>query len=76
MVLIHDHGFGGNYDEFGNDGLLHRIAERTGVFPEYLLVAEDATRPWRGYVRVEGVQPDFGGVHHTPRALYRRTEDG
>lgn len=47
-ILLHDHGFGGNYDSFGGGGLLERIAIRCGVFPEWLLVAKH-TEPWDGF---------------------------
>jgi hypothetical protein len=72
-VLIHDHGFGGNYPDgrFGGGGLLESIAELSGVFPQWLLVAE-TSRPWSGFSIVPGIDGDPGGVHATPRFLYER----
>ena len=47
-VLIHDHGFGGNYNRFGRGGLLERLhLEHARSAPEWLLVHGDAA--WRGY---------------------------
>ena len=71
VVLLHDHGFGGNYDRFGKDGLLERIAKRAGVFPEYLFVAEN-TQEWAGYRQHGGVPADLGGATPTLRKLWRR----
>lgn len=70
-VVLQDHGFGGNYDRFGRGGLMERIAITTGVFPKYLLVAEN-TRPWDGYVRVPGMEGSRGGLHSELRHLYQR----
>jgi len=70
LVLLQDHGFGGNYTEFGKDGLLYKIAERTKVLPEFLLVAED-TAVWPGYSKVEQAEGEAGGMHNTMRFLYK-----
>lgn len=40
-IFLQDHGFGGNYDCFGNDGLMHQIAKKAQVFPELLIVADN-----------------------------------
>ena len=77
MILAQDHGFGGNWASFGRDGvpghragLLERLAERCGVWPDLLLVA-DNTEPWRSYNDV-GAEADRGGMHAHPRKLFRR----
>jgi len=70
-VLLQDHGFGLDWDRFGEGGVLARIVTTTGIKPEWLLVAEN-THLWHGYQRVEGVSSDIGGMHHSRRALYRR----
>lgn len=70
-VVLQDHGFGGNYDRFGAGGLMEGIAITTGVFPEYLLVAEN-TSPWDGYVRVPGMDGSRGGGNGRLRHLYQR----
>lgn len=71
LVLLQDHGFGGNYTEFGKDGLLEKIAERTKIFPEFLLVAEN-THAWPGYSMVKRVEGEAGGMHNMMRFLYKR----
>jgi hypothetical protein len=57
FVFVHqDHGFGGNYTNFGNDGLLHAIAERSNVYPGFILQGQEGTGiRWVGYDEVEGV---------------------
>lgn len=70
-VLLQDHGFGGNFDKFGRDGLLQSIAASCQAFPPWLLVAEN-TDAWDGYERVPGVEGDRGGMHAMLRYLYRR----
>lgn len=72
-VVVQDHGFGGNYNRFGRDGLLERIAVRCRVIPRWLLVAEN-TDPWAGFERVPGVEGDSGGMNHHLRFLYERAE--
>lgn len=73
-IALHDHGFGGNYDRFGADGLLERIAMRSRTFPEFLLVAS-GTKPWDGYQLVPEVKGSRGGMHGKLHHLYRRYPD-
>lgn len=73
--LLQDHGFGGNYDRFGNGGIMEHIAMASSTYPEWMLVA-DNTRVWNGYDRVAGVHGDQGGMHMHLRHLYRRTAAG
>lgn len=70
-VALQDHGFGGNYSNFGRGGAMAGIAIRAGVMPEYLLVAE-GTKPWDGYVRVPDVAGSRGGTMARLRYLYQR----
>ena len=72
LAVIQDHGFGGNYDRFDRGGLLERIALRTEVLPEFLLVA-DCSKPWFGYADT-GADAEHGGAGWKghPRCLYRR----
>ena len=71
-VLLQDHGFGGNYNRFGQGSLLEGIAKRCELMPQWLLVAED-TDPWDGFKRVSEVRWSSGGMHHNRRFLYRRS---
>lgn len=71
-AVLHDYGFGGNYDSFGAGGLLEKFAAGSGAFPELLLV-ENGTEPWRGYSRIEGVKHAIaGGTYYWYHYLYRR----
>ena len=70
LIVIQDHGFGGNYDRFDCGGLLERIACRTGVLPKFLLVA-DCSNPWSGYEDT-GADAEPGGLHGHPRSLFHR----
>lgn len=71
-ILLQDHGFGGQYTRFGEEGLLRRLAERRRRLPELLLVGEH-TRPWSGYARIPDLAPSVGGCgHRFDRHLYRR----
>lgn len=70
LALLQDHGWGGNYDRFCKDGLLERIAQRCGVYPEWLLVGKPG-EPWNGYLDA-GAKPEPGGEHGIPRRLFSR----
>jgi hypothetical protein len=49
---------------------MHQIAQKTQVFPEYLIVAEN-TRSWEGFESVEDVEGDRGGMHSHLRRIYK-----
>ena len=79
LAVIQDHGFGGQWPGkcFGGDdpldkrdGLLDRIARKSGVLPEFLLVGDNTT-PWVNYADT-GAVPEPGGQHGHPRRLLRR----
>ena len=72
LAVIQDHGFGGDFDHFDRGGLLERIARRTGVRPEYLLVGEPSNE-WLGYANT-GALPEPGGQGAHPRRLFRRID--
>lgn len=66
-VLLQEHGFGGNWDRFGDGGILCELAQRFNR-PEWILVA-DNTRPWPGYTRVS--DSSRGGMHRHERFLWK-----
>lgn len=74
VVVLQDHGCGGNYDRFGGDGSFERVARSCDVMPQWLLIAEK-TRPWNQFERVPNLDGDRGGMHDNLRFLYRRLED-
>jgi hypothetical protein len=71
-IFAQDHGFGGGYESFGENGLLKKIAERSGVFPEWLMVA-DNTHTWMGYVKADEVDGIAGGANQRMRHLFVRS---
>ena len=70
-MVIQDHGYGGQYARFDHDGLLHRLATRTGQFPELLLLADNSTA-WTGYECVEDHDRVYGGCHQMARQLFKK----
>ena len=60
-MLLHDHGFGGNYNCFGNGGFLDKIIKRSGVSPKFILAAtQNVTDIYDGYESIYGLnQPDW-----------------
>ncbi len=71
LVVVQDHGSGGNWDKFGRGGKLEQIARKCEALPEHLLVGEN-TKPWKGYIECEGAVPEPGGQHGHLRQLYSR----
>lgn len=74
LVVIQDHGMGGNYARFGAGGLLECIACKCDVKPQWLLVGRRGSsryEPWSGY-RDAGCPGEPGGMHAIPRRLFLR----
>ncbi len=72
-LVLQDYGFGGNYNSFGADGLMAKIAQRTQVFPKFILGAsEGCTKIWTEYDAIPDLEPVRGGMHCTLRKLYRK----
>jgi hypothetical protein len=71
VVVLQDHGFGGNWGHFGGERDLYREVQKAGHWPEYLLVAKN-TRPWPGYRAVSRAAYQKGQMHSHDRAIYRR----
>ena len=70
LIMIQDHGFGGNYSSFGEGGILSEIARNCDVLPEWLLVGRPS-RAWLGYDNT-GAEPQPGGMNAQPRELFLR----
>ena len=66
ILVIQDHGFGGNYDCFGQNGLLHRIAKSIQIFPSFIL---NGSKVWDGY-RLLSDEIVYGGMHRNARQLF------
>ncbi len=61
---------GGAWARPGRGSPCEKVAERSGVYPEILLVG--AAEPWTGYEPIPDVDSSIGGFASTARALYRR----
>jgi hypothetical protein len=70
IVLLQDHGFGGNYDSFGKGGLLDAIIKKNDIRPKYVLCATN-TRIWDGYEAIKGLSGVCCGMHRHLRTLYK-----
>ena len=77
IVVLQDHGSGGNWTSFGAGGELEKIAIRhgrvDGIMPDFLFVAEGATQPWDGYQQVSDFALYKGQWHSYKRAIFRRS---
>lgn len=76
LVVVQDHGMGGNYSRFERGGLLEGIAAECNVYPKWLLVGSVDVNghnyePWDGYTDT-WTAPDRQGAVGNPRRLYRR----
>jgi hypothetical protein len=69
-LVLQDHGFGGNWDSFGRNGLMHAIAQRAGRMPEWVLLGHP-TEVWDGFEPVRRCRSSIGGMHHGERHLFR-----
>ena len=70
LMVLQDHGWGGNYDKFGKGGLMEKIAIETNVFPKMLIVG-DNTDSWSGYKKVDCESVKGGEPQHF-RYLFER----
>ena len=68
-VVLQDHGFGGNYSNFGAGGLLEEVARKHGVFPQLALIG-DGTEAWPGYQRCVN-DWEMMGMHGSHRYLWQ-----
>ena len=69
IVLLQDHSFGGNYDQFGKGGLLEAYMRHFQIRPEFVLCDDIGTKVWSGYEQVQGLSP-FEDRRHGPMNLF------
>lgn len=69
IFLLQDHGFGCNYDRFGRGGILDAIIHESNIRPTFVICGGN-TIIWKGFKKVKGVAPVFGGMHHNRRDLF------
>lgn len=69
VIVLQDHGFGGNYGKWGKGGLLERIAFRYKNLPKYYIIGTNNTIPWSDSKSChDGIM--IGGCGRWPRELY------
>ena len=72
-LVLQDHGFGGNWSQFGCGGALHEAAIEHDAFPHLLFIGTTTT-PWPGYEQVSDYVVYEGQMHRHARALYLLTD--
>lgn len=60
-LFIKEHGFGCQYEHYGVNTLLERIAERTNAFPKYIVLFQRQYM-WKGYSHNREIAPYFKGT--------------
>lgn len=71
-LILQDHGWGGNWNYFGQGGMMEEIAKKTDAYPQLILAATtDSTRIWDGYGKCS-CNAVLGGMHHNRRELFER----
>lgn len=71
IVVLQDHGFGGNWRDFGRTSPMYLSARQQNRLPPKLFVAE-GTHAWPGYQRTEPYEYQEGQMHQFGRALFKR----
>ena len=71
ILLLQDHGFGLNYDRFGNDGFLGAIVREFDVYPKFVICGI-GTKMWDGYKKLNNVKSKIGGMCNCERWLYKK----
>ncbi len=69
ILVLQDHGFGGEYDSYGEKGAMKGYADFSQVYPDILLAA-DHTPVWSDYELAQDVPSVIGGINHNIRRLY------
>jgi hypothetical protein len=76
LVVLQDHGFGGNWHDFGGESRMYRMACAVDALPSLLFSAGENTRVWPGYEAIGEPVLLAGQMHHYPRTLYQRRGGG
>lgn len=70
-LVLHDHSFGGNYNWFGKDGALHKIALYINKLPKFILCASN-TINWNDYVRLYDASEIVGNQRHRYLSMLKK----
>lgn len=71
LVVLQDHGFGGNWCDFGGDSPMYRMGHTAAALPPLLFSAGENTRVWPGYEAIAEPVLLAGQMHHYERRLYQ-----
>ena len=71
VIVLQDHGMGGNWTYFGGDSPLYRLAVNN--LPKYIFLEPNSnTKPWKSYSKITKAFNLPGALHNNRRALYTR----
>jgi hypothetical protein len=71
VIVLQDHGMGGNWTYFGGDSPLYRLAVNN--LPKYIFLEPNSnTKPWKSYSKITEAFNLPGALHNNRRALYTR----
>lgn len=76
LVVLQDHGFGGNWCDFGGMSPMYRMAQAADALPPLLFSADGNTRVWPGYQAIAEPVLLAGQMHDYRRTLYRLQDAG
>lgn len=71
LVVLQDHGFGGNWRDFGGFSPMYRMARAASALPPLLFSAGENTRVWPGYQAIGEPVLLRGQMHQYERRLYQ-----
>lgn len=71
LVVLQDHGFGGNWRDFGGFSPMYRMARAASALPPLLFSAGENTRVWPGYQAIGEPLLLRGQMHQYERRLYQ-----
>jgi hypothetical protein len=74
LVVLQDHGFGGNWRDFGGESPMYRMAHAAGALPLWVFSAGLNTQVWPGYEWAGQSLLLPGQMHDYERHLHRRRE--
>ncbi len=71
LVVLQDHGFGGNWRDFGGFSPMYRMARAASALPPLLFSAGENTQVWPGYQAIGEPVLLRGQMHQYERRLYQ-----
>lgn len=76
LVVLQDHGFGGNWRDFGGESPMYRMACAAAALPPLLFSAGENTRVWPCYEAIADPMLLAGQMHNYRRTLYQQRDGG